>query len=364
MKTYKKLYEKLCSWKNLEEAYTKARKHKSHNRAVLEFEKNKNENLNKIMTKLRDKNYSPIHLKRFVLRDPKTRIICVSDFSDRIIHHALVNVLQPIFEPRFIHDSYASQKGKGTHSALKRFELFVRQLTKNGTQTSYDKHHSIEGFVLKADIKQYFNNVNHELLLSIISEKIKDSDVLRLCRIILQNYQLTTFGKGMPLGNWTSQFFANIYLNKLDQFVKHKLQAKYYIRYVDDFIILHSSKPQLEKWQKQVGNFLQKELKLELHPQKSKVTPLSRGIDFLGFKCFHNHKILRKRNVRKRLRKLEEQKNEYNQKLIDASDIFTSLQGWNAYAIHANTYNLRRTIMNKVLDAIKKPIQDSLPEKY
>ena len=148
----------------------------------------------------------------------------------------------------------------------------------------------------------------------------------------------------MPLGNLTSQFFANIYLNELDYFVKHKLRAKYYIRYVDDFVILHNSKKQLEKWKIEIDNFLKEKLKLELHPDKSKIIPLSRGIDFVGFRNFYYFKLLRKRNIRKMLKKIDSYKNT----TISNEKILESFQGWQAYAKWANTIKLRKNILIQI----------------
>ena len=148
----------------------------------------------------------------------------------------------------------------------------------------------------------------------------------------------------MPLGNLTSQFFANIYLNELDYFVKHKLKSKYYIRYVDDFIILHESIEQLEIWKKEIENFLKEGLNIELHPQKSKIISLSRGIDFVGFRNFWHYRLLRKRNIRKILLKVKE----YKSGEISRIDILTSFQGWNAYAKWANTFSLRREVVRKI----------------
>lgn len=148
----------------------------------------------------------------------------------------------------------------------------------------------------------------------------------------------------MPLGNLTSQFFANLYLNQLDYFVKHKLKAKYYIRYVDDFAILHSSSEQLEEWKKQINQFLEKKLKLELHPDKSRIIPLSRGIDFVGFRNFHKFRLLRKRNIRAMRRKLEL----FKQGELDEDAMWDSFQGWQAYAKWANTYRLRHKLRNEI----------------
>ncbi|HLC32547.1 MAG TPA: reverse transcriptase/maturase family protein [Candidatus Nanoarchaeia archaeon] len=275
MKTYRSL--KLISIANLKEAYEKARKRKSRNQAVQEFDKHWQLHLVQLYKELKTGTYSPKPLKTFILRDPKTRTISVSDFRDRVVHHALVNVLQPIFEPRFIVDSYASRKGKGTTAALDRFYLFLRQVTRNGrVLRGAENKNTVVGFAFKADIKSYFDSVDHDVLFGILSKRVKDESVLWLIQKILDNYTSGTSGKGMPLGNWTSQFFANVYLNELDQFVKHQLKAKYYLRYVDDFIIVHSSKITLQEYEHRVRDFL-RTLKLELHPTKCKIFPLGGG---------------------------------------------------------------------------------------
>src|SRR3989344_1402290 len=243
MKTYKNLYSKLCSIENLRLAFKKSRKDKTLLPYVVEFEENLDENLMELHKELSAFIYKPNELKRFIVRDPKTRTIHASVFRDRVVYHAIVNILEPIFDKRFIYDSHASRKNKGTHNAVKRFDKFKRKISKNGklAENAYNKNNII-GYVLKADIKHYFNNVDHERLLEIIERKIKDKNIIWLIKQILNNFDSSIKGKGMPLGNLTSQFFANVYLNELDQFVKHKLKAKYYIRYVDDFLILHNSK--------------------------------------------------------------------------------------------------------------------------
>ncbi len=287
-------------------------------------------------------------LKKFVLRDPKTRVICVSEFRDRVVHHALVNILQPVFQPRFIYDSFASQKGKGTLLALKRFDKFVQKLTKNGRQVlNAQNGNNVEGYVLKADIKRYFDNVNHSVLLNIIKRHVKDERLIWLCKVILRNYNSRISGKGMPLGNWTSQFFANVYLNELDQFVKHKLKAKYYIRYVDDFVIIHKTKTKLKEYKEKIKDFMDG-LKLELHPHKCKITALSSGLSLLGFRVFYYYKLVRSKNIRKINTKLTELLNDYKTFKISAGEILEVLAGWNAYAMHGNTYHLRERLTDKL----------------
>jgi retron-type reverse transcriptase len=348
LKTYKKLWDKLTSFENLEDAYLKARKRKTNNPKVVEFDEHWRLNLCILLRELRDKTYRPRPLKRFVLRDPKTRIICVSDFRDRVVHHALVNILQPIFEPRFIYDSYASRKGKGTMAALQRFDLFKRRVTKNGRLTENARNdNDVAGYVLKADIKQYFQTVDHKVLSGMMRRRVKDENVMWLVRTILENNTSQVHGKSMPLGNWTSQFFANVYLNELDQFVKHKLKAKYYIRYVDDFVILHNSIKTLCSYKENIGHFL-KSLKLELHPEKCRIIPLRRGVAFLGFRMFYHHKIPRERNIRKIKARLDELLTDFKDNLIDVEDIHDTFMGWTGYARCGNTYKLRMSMLKEV----------------
>ena len=297
MKSHKNLYPKLCSFENLELAFKKARRDKTSLPYVVEFEKDLEKNLTKIQKELINQTYKPSPLKRFIIRDPKTRTIHASIFRDRVVYHAIINILEPIYEPIFIHDSYASRKDKGAHKAVERFDQFKRKVSKNGklTKNHYNKN-NVTGHVLKADIKHYFKTIDHKILLNIIKRKIKDERVIQLIHKILKNYDNQE--KGMPLGNLTSQFFGNLYLNELDYFVKHKLKAKYYIRYVDDFVILNSDKSILEEYKEKISNYL-KNLKLELHPDKSNIIPLRNGITFLGYRLFYHHKLLRKSNLKK-----------------------------------------------------------------
>ncbi len=355
MKTYRNLYKDLYSFENLERAYWQARKHKSNNPKVLEFKKHWRLNLCILLRELRTKTYKPLPLKKFVLRDPKTRLICVSNFRDRIVHHALVNILQPIFEPRFIFDSHASRKRKGTSTALKRFDDFKRKVTINGNLLSRSRNaNDVTGYALKADVRHYFQTVDHHVLISTIGKHVKDDDILWLVKIILDNYDSELPDKGMPLGNWTSQFFANIYLNELDQFVKHRLKAKYYIRYVDDFVILHESRTVLQEYEQRIKMFLQDVLKLELHPDKCQIVSLKRGISLLGFRVFYHHKLPRKRNIRKIKGRLREYLDSYEKGLLSASDILETLQGWSAYAMQGNTYNLKRRLCEEVVQEMKR----------
>ena len=322
--------------RNLILAWQKARKGKTKKSDVIEFEKNLRDNLKLLHYELKHQYYKSKPLITFILRDPKTRKISKSDFRDRVVHHALVRVIEPIFEKAFICDSCANRKGKGSIFALKKFELFKRKIT-NNLKT--------EAFCLKADIKHYFQEVNHKILLSIIKRKIKEEKVIWLIeRILGNNVSDNTKRKGMPLGNLTSQFFANVYLSELDYFAKHILKAKYYLRYVDDFVILHSSREQLDIWKQRINYFLKNELNLQLHPDKSKIISSSKGIDFVGFRNFYYYGLLRRRNIIN----MEGKIIRFAEGKISDKKFYEIFQGWNAYAKWADSFELRRKMVREI----------------
>ncbi len=295
--------------------------------------------------------YKPKPLTTFTVRDPKTRKISASNFRDRVVHHAICIIITPIFESRFIHDTYANRKGKGTLAALKRFDYFLKKVTKNGKLVGGGgtrNANNIVGYAFKADIKHYFETVEHEILLSILSKRIRDEQVMWLIKTILRNHKTRIQGKGMPLGNLTSQFFANVYLTELDHFVKHKLRAKYYLRYVDDFIILNGDKKILEEQRKKIDYFLNYNLKIELHPQKSRIVPLRCGIALLGFRVFYHYKLLKKSNQKRIEKRLLKFQRKLGKGKITPEKILCSMAGWNGYAKMGNTYRLRERMKEQV----------------
>ena len=323
-----------CSVVNFTRAYEQARKDK-WSKEILDFDKNPKLRLVQLIREIHTGTYRPQPLKRFVLRDPKTRIISKSAFKDRIVHHAIVQTLQPRFEPVFIYDSYASRKGKSTLLAVDRFEQFTRKTSKNYTK---------DCFVLKCDITKYFDTVDHEILLTCIAKRASDKRFLALIRSLVENHASLQRGKGVPLGNWTSQFFANIYLNELDQYVKHELKVKQYIRYVDDFVIVHHNKKTLERYRDSIDNFLRNNVALTLHPSKCRIIDTRRGAPFLGFRVFPHHRLLVQRNIRKARTRLQEKAKLVKNGFKEIFSLQASFAGWNGYAKHANTYRLRKTL--------------------
>lgn len=327
------MYNRICSYENLLLAFYNSKKGKTKRRYIKRFQKHLKENLTKLQRELLNQTYEPHELKPFVLRDPKTRKISKSAYRDRVVHHALCNIIVPDFDKDFIYDPHANRIGKGTLKAIERFDKFKRIVSRNNTR---------ECFVLKADIKHYFEEVDHQILINIIRKKIKDERVIWLIkRVLAVNKKI----KGMPLGNLTSQFFANLYLNELDQFAKHELKAKHYIRYVDDFVILHESKEQLEEWKTKINHFLKEKLKLELHPSKSNVLQLNSGINFLGFRIFYYYKLIRKSNLKNFERKFNKLRILFDEEVIGREKALQSLEGWLAYCSHANTHKYRKHLI-------------------
>ncbi len=347
MKTYRNLYNYLCSMGNLMIAWRKARKGKSGSFDIIDFEADLIRNLLSLHYELKNKTYKPKPLRTFVLRDPKTRVISKSDFRDRIVHHALINCIKHIFENTFIYDSCANQLNKGTLFALKRFQKFMRKVSDPISQ---------RGFCLKADIRHYFQEVDHEILLNIIRKRLDDCDVIWLIQQILSNNLNESISGeriiGMPLGNYTSQFFANVYLNELDYFVKHQLKVKYYVRYVDDFVILHKSSRQLSIWKDEIDRFLREKLRIKLHSDKSRIIPISRGIDFVGFRNFYYYRILRRRNILSMRRKISF----YEKGIVSFQKIYEVFKGWRAYAMWGDTYRLQNVLKGEIIEILWRKI--------
>lgn len=306
------------SFKNLYRAYLQCRKNKRSKRKALEFELNAEENLLKLTEELQQRTYSPLPPTCFITESPKVREIFAADFRDRIVHHLLVSYLEPKWEPKFIHDSYACRKGKGTHAAVKRLQSFMRKVSNNRSAAAY---------FLQIDIKSFFVSINKNILFEIVSRKESNPDIIWLLKALifhdpalapeikgrLSLFDLIPAHKslfhtknltGLSIGNYTSQFFANVYLNEIDQFVKHKLHCRYYLRYVDDMILLSKNRLQLEEWEAGVRKYLQTRLDLDLNMKRRKLGPLTNGCNFLGYIIRPSHLLVRKRCVNNLKQKL------------------------------------------------------------
>lgn len=255
-----------------------------HSRAdVIEYEHKFEENLFGLQESLATGLYRHGPYVPFTVWDPKQRRIHKASVRDRIVHQLIVSAIEPLFEPQFIFDSYSCRKGKGTHAAVDRLQGFLRQASKNDTQTVY---------ALKCDIKQFFASVDQQVLKELLIRRVKDTRLIRCIDEVIGSYEVTK-GKGIPLGNLTSQLFANVYMHQFDWFVKHKLNERHYIRYCDDFIILSTDRVYLEPLIEPITQFLREELCLTVHPDKTELRSWNQGIDFLGYVLKPNATVLR-----------------------------------------------------------------------
>lgn len=319
MKLTSKASSGIFSLQNLYTQYLKCRSNKRNTLNALQFEFNAEWKLAALAVELQQKTYVPKRSIGFVVAKPKLREIVAADFSDRVVLHVLVDALEAIFEPQFIYDSYACRQDKGTHKAVARVEQFIRQLSANAQPC----------YFLQLDIHNFFINIDKNILLGLIYKRTRDHNLRWLAREVIfinpqQDMRLkgdpqlfkrlpahksllnAPVGKGLPIGNLSSQFFANVYLNELDQFVKHRLKCSHYVRYCDDFILLDNSKQRLEYFRGEIEQFLADKLLLKLNPRYHAVLPVSNGINYLGYIVHRNYRLVRKRVVSNLNEKLTE----------------------------------------------------------
>jgi len=318
------------------EAWREFRKGKKGKFDVQQFELNLEDNLFKLHFDLAGDVWQHSHYTAFNVCDPKLRRIHKACVRDRVLHHAVFRVLYPIFDKSFIFDSYSCRTEKGTHRAVNRLEKFCRQLSQNNTRSI---------FALKCDVRKFFDSVDHGTLLGLIRKKITDEKVLRLISDIIGSFEKDK-SRGLPLGNVTSQLFANIYLNELDQFVKHNLRIKHYLRYCDDFIILSEDREYLERLVGPVNIFLSANLKLLLHPDKITIRKYRQGIDWLGYIIFPYHRILRTKTKRRILRKIANKYKDLRSNLVSPKSLNQSLQSYFGVLKHCRGYKIYQKIKN------------------
>jgi RNA-directed DNA polymerase len=323
----------------------------------MKFALNLEENLFSLQKQLQDRTYKPTQSIAFIVQKPKVREIFAADFRDRVVHHLLYNYLAPMFERIFIYDSWACREGKGTHGAMLRLRDFEVRLARQERPPA-------RSYYLKMDIKSFFTSIDKQILYDLIAKKVKNEEILWLTKTIIfhdcvhdvppkiQSQQslfdklprdkslfTAKSGKGLPIGNLTSQFFANVYLNELDQFVKHKLKAKYYLRYVDDFVILAKDRAVLEFYKSAIMEFVDKELCLNVHPGKTFIRSVSSGADFVGYVVRPDYVLIRKRVVGDWRRKME---------LTDEKLRQQALVSYTSHAMWANSYGLRKKMYEKL----------------
>ncbi len=307
---------------------------------VLCFERNLEDNLFQLQNAIITLQYQHSSYDHFYITDPKQRYISKASVRDRLVHHIVYAVLNPLFDKIFIFHSLSSRIGKGTHFGIRVLRRMIRQISANGNRPCY---------ALKMDIKRFFDTINHEILKTLIRKKVKDVKALKMIDTIIDSYRTNEWPAdpiGTPLGNVTSQLFANIYLHELDDFVKQKLRERYYLRYCDDFIILSNDKQHLQSLIASIQEFLAMYLKLELHPKKVTIRKLSQGIDFVGYVLFSKYTLLRTRTKQRMKKRLKEAYKCYLDGKINAIDLDYKIQSYIGILSHANQHILSQAVKN------------------
>lgn len=350
--TIEDIYPKIYDFENLYISALEAKKEKRFREEVLRFNSNLEENLIIIQNELIYKTYKVGNYRQFYIYEPKQRLIMALPFRDRVVQWAIYRNLYPIYDKQFIYDSYGCRAGKGTHRAADRLQYWLRQVDRKP-----QKH-----YYLKLDISKYFYRVNHAILLDILRKRIEDKDLMWLLETIVNNEEVPfglpagmeadqcseddrLFDAGMPIGNLTSQLFANVYLNELDQYIKHDLKIHYYIRYMDDIIILSDDKRQLHQVKEDIEIFLKEKLALDLN-RKTAIRPISCGVEFVGFRIWPTHRKLKKGTVKKIKRQIKILQKAYAEGSIDFERVNASMQSYFGVMKHFNSYNFKTKLLN------------------
>ena len=340
------MFASITEWDNLWLAYRTAAKGKRSSNSVARFEFQAADRLVELQDELRAKTYRPGPYTHFTIHEPKRRKISAAPFRDRVVHHALCNVIEPLFEQRFIADSYANRVGKGTHKAIDRLQQYSRRYR----------------YVLRMDVVQHFPSLDHAILRAAIAEVIHDEDVMWLVDVILDSgagvlageYSMVWFPgddllaasrpRGLPIGNLTSQFWSNVYMTGLDRFVRKTLKCPAYLRYVDDFALFSDSKRQLWQWKEEVIDYLAS-LRLTVHETAAQVQPVAAGIPWLGFVVYPNHRLLKRRNAVNFTRRFQHNVDLFAEGRITFAELDAGVQGWINHVRYADTWGLRSRVL-------------------
>jgi len=341
MKRYGNLWDEIVDFGNLLLAAQKAQKGKRFRDNVLEFNYNRELELQKLQEELKSQSYCPAKYRMFKISDPKVRLISAAPYRDRVVHHALCNIIQPLIERSLISDTYANRQGYGTHRALRRFTAYARS----------------SRYILQCDIKKYFPSIDREILKTLIRRKIKCDRTLWLIDLIIdrsnqQEFVLDYFPedtlltplerlKGLPIGNLTSQFFANYYLSGLDHFVKDRLRVSKYLRFVDDFALFSDDYQELSGAKLAIADYLAT-LRLKMHPIKSQLFETKYGANFVGFRVLGDRIRIRNDNLRRARKRFKRLRIAYDKGQISLVDIRKRISSWEAHLKHGDTYRLRQ----------------------
>ncbi|HOF50144.1 MAG TPA: reverse transcriptase/maturase family protein [Candidatus Colwellbacteria bacterium] len=343
MKTYRNLFDQIISLENLFAAWEKFKSDKQGKDDVQLFEWQLEQNIFQLHRDLKARRYKHGLYTSFWIQDPKQRHIHKAAVRDRVLHHAIFAIINPLFEKSFISNSFSCRINKGTHKGIITLRDLTRKVSGNVRKPC---------FALKCDIKKFFETIDHYILFNILAKKIKDPDTMWLLREVIESFSSRYSNlfeqKGVPIGNLTSQLFANVYLNEFDQFIKHGLKIKHYLRYTDDFVILADNPYYLEKIISPIKSFLRQRLCLELHPNKVSIRKLRQGIDFLGYVVLPYHLQLRTKTKNRVFKKLKMRVKEYKDGRIPYKTVEQSLQSYLGVLSHADTHILNQELKNQL----------------
>lgn len=337
MKIYKNLYPLIISAENLFAAWEVFKSDKRNKPDVAEFEQKVEQHIFQLRRDLRDKTYKHGPYYGFWVHDPKRRRIHKAIVRDRILHHAIFRIINPVFEPTFIPTSFSCRVGKGTYKGIESVRDMLRAESRNGAE---------ECWVLKCDIRKFFDSVDHSVLLDILKRRVGDVDAFGLLTKIVESYS-TTVDKGIPIGNLTSQMFANIYMGEFDHFIKHSLRVKKYARYTDDFVVVSSNKEYLEELLPPMQKFLREKLKLEMHPQKVTIRKYRQGADFLGYIVLPHNIAVRTRTKKRMFRKMAERAKSYQNGEISKASFEGAFHSYLGVLSHADAHELTERFRNQ-----------------
>ena len=334
MKRYGNLFEKITTFENLLLASKNAIRGKKDKKAVASFYFHLENELLALQSELLSGTYHPQPYTQFEVKEPKVRKICSSDFRDRVVHHSICNLIEPIIEKKSIYDSYACRRDKGAHLAVKRCQQFTRQFK----------------FYLKCDIRKFFESIDHDILKKLLRKTFKDQNLLSLLDIIIDHrVDGNPPGKGLPIGNLTSQHFANFYLNHLDHFIKDRLRIPGYVRYMDDFISFANDKAVLVGLLREIENFTNDVLHLKLKDKVTVIAPVTEGVPFLGFRVFPQVIRIKRENLVRMRRRVRQKEWLYLQGKISERSLVLSVNSIVGHVAHVNSLQVRKGIFEKSL---------------
>lgn len=344
-------YETIYDFQNLYRAHQQTRKGKSAKKEVIVFEQDLGYQLKKLQKELREKTYHPGGYRLFYVYEPKMREVQALPYRDRVVQRCLCdNILVPFFERRLIYDNGACRKGKGVHFAQDRFTGFLRRYYREWRKRHPDPNEEVQGYFLKIDVRKYFLSIDHEVLKKKLRKVIDEEEVLEFMVMLIDSYHGDT-GVGIPLGNQSSQLMASFYLDSLDRLIKEKFRIKYYVRIMDDMVMIHEDREFLQNCLNEIKQYTREELKLQLN-EKTQITPVRQGVDFIGFHFYltNTGKVIKKLRTssKKRIyRNLKGIKKRYEAGELELSEVTDRINSMRAHMLHGDTWHLRKRIFSQ-----------------